>query len=146
VSPPQPAKVEPAPLPKIVEVIESRCEQRLRIGSDVLFDFDRSNIRSDAGLALHSVAQIVAEKNKPVTIEGHTDGKGTDAYNQALSERRALTVENELRHRVLGLPPMTVRGFGKTRPVAPNQHADGSDDPEGRQKNRRVEIVIDTCA
>jgi outer membrane protein OmpA-like peptidoglycan-associated protein len=147
VRPPEPPKVEtPPPPPKVVEVIESRCEHRLRIGSDVLFDFDRFSIRPDASAALQSVAEIVAGKNKPVTIEGHTDGKGTDSYNQTLSERRAMTVENELRYRIAGLPPMTTRGFGKARPVAANQLADGSDNPEGRQKNRRVEVVINTCA
>jgi outer membrane protein OmpA-like peptidoglycan-associated protein len=130
----------------VVEVIESRCEHRLRIGSDVLFDFDRFVIRSDANAALQSVAEIIAGKNKPVTIEGHTDGKGTDSYNQTLSERRAMTVENELRYRMVGLPAMVVRGFGKTRPVAANELSDGSDNPEGRQKNRRVELVINTCA
>ena len=144
--PPKPAPVVAPPPPKGVEIIESRCEQRLRIGADVLFDFDRAEIRSDAYDALEHVAEIVANKHKPVTIEGHTDGKGTDGYNQALSERRAMSVENNLRYRTLDLPPMAIRGFGKTRPVAPNQHADGSDDPEGRQKNRRVEIVINTCA
>jgi outer membrane protein OmpA-like peptidoglycan-associated protein len=143
-APPPPARSEPPP--KVVEVIEQRCEQRLRIGSDLLFDFDRADIRPDASRALDIVARMVAERMKPVTIEGHTDAKGTDSYNQTLSERRARSVENDLRHRVLGLPPMSVRGFGKSRPVAPNQQPDGSDDPDGRQKNRRVEVVIDTCA
>jgi outer membrane protein OmpA-like peptidoglycan-associated protein len=41
---------------------------------------------------------------------------------------------------------LQIHGFGKSRPIAPNQHADGSDDPDGRQKNRRVEVVIDTCS
>jgi outer membrane protein OmpA-like peptidoglycan-associated protein len=112
----------------------------------LLFDFDHFEIRPDASLALQTVARIVKEQNKPVTIEGHTDGKGTDSYNQTLSERRARSVENDLRHRLLELPPLATRGFGRSRPVAPNQQADGSDDPEGRQKNRRVEIVMDTCA
>jgi outer membrane protein OmpA-like peptidoglycan-associated protein len=148
IQPAEPPKVETPPpaLPKVVEVIESRCEHRLRIGSDVLFDFDRFVIRSEASAALQSVAEIIVGKNKPVTIEGHTDGKGTDSYNQTLSERRAMTVENELRYRMVGLPPMAVRGFGKTRPVAANQLPDGADNPEGRQKNRRVELVINTCA
>ena len=153
VAPPRPVmqpreapKVETPPLPKVVEVIESQCEHRLRIGSDVLFDFDRFAIRPDAGVALQRVAEVIASKNKPVTIEGHTDGKGTDSYNQTLSERRAMTVENDLRYRLASLPPMTVQGFGKTRPVAANELADGSDNPEGRQKNRRVELVINTCA
>jgi len=78
-------------------------------------------------------------------IEGHTDGKGSDTYNQALSERRAIAVRASLTERGLPLDHLNIRGFGKTRPVAQNQFPDGADEPEGRQKNRRVEVVRNTC-
>jgi outer membrane protein OmpA-like peptidoglycan-associated protein len=163
---PQPVKAPPAPEPppapvqaadtqqgfkviagqKAVEVMETRCEQRLKVNADLLFDFDRAALRPQAKPALDLVARMVAERNRPVTIEGHTDSKGSEAYNQALSERRALAVEGALLDRMTSAPAMTVRGFGELRPVVPNELPDGSDDPDGRQKNRRVEVVINTCA
>jgi outer membrane protein OmpA-like peptidoglycan-associated protein len=78
-----------------------------------------------------------------VRIEGHTDAKGSDAYNQKLSERRAQSVRQWLvqKEGVDG-SKMAPQGFGARKPVAPNNKPDGSDDPEGRQKNRRVEIVL----
>lgn len=108
--------------------------------ADVLFDFDKATIRSDAEPALTRAAELL--KSYPgaqVGIGGHTDSKGDDAYNQALSVRRAQAVADRLQGagRSFG-----VEGFGEGRPVAPNAHSDGSDDPEGRQKNRRVEIRI----
>ena len=76
-------------------------------------------------------------------IEGHTDSKGNDAYNQKLSERRAASVKTWFTDKEgLGKVQFATQGFGAKKPVASNTKPDGSDDPEGRQKNRRVEIVI----
>src|SRR5437016_1293637 len=75
--------------PTNVEVIVSKCEERLRVGSDFLFDFDRAKLRPEADPALQEITHRVAAAGKTVLIEGHTDAKGTDAYNQGLSERRA---------------------------------------------------------
>jgi outer membrane protein OmpA-like peptidoglycan-associated protein len=141
---PNPRPVEV--LTKQVEVITTRCEERLRVGSDFLFDFDRAELRTEAEPALAELARRVTQANKMVMIEGHTDAKGTDSYNQTLSERRATAVRLALVDRGLGFAKLNVRGFGKTRPVVPNQHADGTDDPDGRQRNRRVEVVINTCS
>ena len=109
--------------------------------ADVLFDFDKAVIRPDAEQALDKAAEVL--KSYPtanVTIGGHTDAKGEDAYNEALSMRRAKAVAD----RLAGPAGRTLaaEGFGETRPVAPNSRADGTDDPQGRQKNRRVEIRI----
>jgi outer membrane protein OmpA-like peptidoglycan-associated protein len=135
----------PAPSPKAVEVIVSKCEERLRVGSDFLFDFDRAEVRPEADAALEEVAQRVNAAGKRVMVEGHTDAKGTETYNQSLSERRASAVRLALVDRGVSDAQLITRGFGKSRPIASNEHADGSDDPEGRQKNRRVEVVINTC-
>jgi outer membrane protein OmpA-like peptidoglycan-associated protein len=78
-------------------------------------------------------------------IEGHTDAKGTDSYNQTLSEKRAISVRASLTSRGVPIERLNIRGYGKTRPVAQNEKSDGSDDPEGRQKKRRVEVVVNTC-
>jgi outer membrane protein OmpA-like peptidoglycan-associated protein len=77
-----------------------------------------------------------------VRIEGYTDGKGSDSYNQKLSLRRAESVKKWLETHGLAGIRFSAAGFGAKNPVAPNTKPDGSDDPEGRQKNRRVEIVI----
>jgi outer membrane protein OmpA-like peptidoglycan-associated protein len=147
--PPPPPPVVPEPpkqVAKAVEVIVSKCEERLRVGSDFLFDFNRAEIRAEAAPALAELAHRVILADKPVLIEGHTDAIGTEAYNQGLSERRAVAVRVALAGRGLPLASLNVRGYGKSRPVAPNQRPDGSDDPDGRQHNRRVEVVINTCS
>ena len=110
----------------------------------VNFDFDKSNLRPDAVAILSEATEIL--KRYPdlrVEVAGHTDSKGTDAYNQKLSERRATAVYNYLTKngvdagRLVG--PI---GYGESRPIAPNTNPDGSDNPEGRAKNRRTELNV----
>jgi outer membrane protein OmpA-like peptidoglycan-associated protein len=145
VAPPPPVEAPPPP-PKTVEVVTTKCEQRLRVGSELLFDFDKSAIRPEARPAIEYVAQTVQRAGKPVLIEGHTDSKGGDAYNMRLSELRAFTVQSEITRQLDIALPMQSRGYGKSRPIADNQYPDGSDNPDGRQRNRRVEIVVNTCS
>jgi outer membrane protein OmpA-like peptidoglycan-associated protein len=132
---------------KVVElnrVIESAKEVTIELPGDVLFDFDKSNIRPDAADALKQAAGILKARAKgPVRVEGHTDAKGNAAYNQKLSEARANAVKKWLMEKE-GLSAMnfTTKGFGATKPTAPNTKPDGSDNPDGRQKNRRVALVF----
>jgi outer membrane protein OmpA-like peptidoglycan-associated protein len=128
-----------------LQVKETATEIRIELAADVLFDFDKATIKPEAATALRTVAEIIRDKGKGrgVRIDGHTDGKGNDAYNQKLSERRAASVKQWLAEKEgLGQLKMTTQGFGARKPVAPNARPDGSDDPEGRRKNRRVEIVL----
>lgn len=127
-----------------LEVKETDTEIRIEMSADVLFDFDKAEIRPDAAKVLSQAADVLRGHSKrKAVVEGHTDAKGNDQYNQRLSERRALAVKQWLENRE-GLKGMGLqtRGWGAKRPVAPNTKPDGSDDPNGRQKNRRVEIVI----
>jgi len=119
-------------------------EIRITLPADVLFDFDKATIRPDASDALAKVANVLKEYAKaPVDIEGHTDGKGKADYNQRLSERRARSVKDWLvKSGGIAAARMTTKGLGMTKPVAPNTTPAGKDDPAGRQKNRRVELVI----
>ena len=118
---------------------------RVTLPGDVLFDFDKSDIRADARPVLDQMAGVLLSMpDDPVAITGHTDAKGSDDYNQALSERRAESVRNWLADLGVDAGRMTPDGAGEAQPVAPNQHPDGSDDPDGRQKNRRVEFLIGT--
>jgi outer membrane protein OmpA-like peptidoglycan-associated protein len=129
-----------------IQVHEEKCEQRLMIGADALFAFDKATLGPDAEETLVAALPVIA-KAAPhsAVIEGHTDAIGSDDYNQRLSERRAETVKDWLvAHQALPAST-TTKGYGKRRPIAPNTLPDGSDDPAGRQKNRRVEVVLDTC-
>ncbi|MFL5029762.1 MAG: OmpA family protein [Xanthobacteraceae bacterium] len=119
-------------------------EIKINLSADVLFDFDKADLRPEAGPSLAKVAEVLKAYPRAATlIEGHTDGKGTDQYNQPLSERRAEAVRRWLAANGVGAK-MTTRGWGKAKPVAPNIKPGGADDPEGRQKNRRVEITVRT--
>ena len=119
-------------------------EIKISLAADVLFDFDKADLRAEAAPALEKVVAVLqAYPKAAVLIEGHTDGKGNDQYNQKLSERRADAVRRWLAEHGI-VAAMTTRGWGKTRPVAPNTKPNGTDDPDGRQKNRRVEITVKT--
>jgi outer membrane protein OmpA-like peptidoglycan-associated protein len=123
---------------------ETEAEIQIELSGDVLFDFDKWDIRSDADATLKKVGDIInAYKSPQVIIAGHTDSKGSEAYNQRLSEKRAESVKKWLSENAgISADTMKTIGYGETRPMAPNANSDGSDNPEGRQKNRRVEIII----
>jgi len=127
-----------------LQMKETDTEIRIELAADVLFDFDKADLRRDARDALKQVGAIIKEKAKgAVRIEGHTDSKGSDAYNQKLSQRRANSVKDWLvKNEGLKSVRFSTSGFGAKKPAVSNTKPDGSDDPEGRQKNRRVEIVI----
>jgi outer membrane protein OmpA-like peptidoglycan-associated protein len=125
-------------------VQDSSRELRLYLAADVLFDFDKSSIRPDATATLHQVAAIVLARHRGmVRVEGYTDSKGGDAYNVRLSEQRAAAVKAWLVAKEgLDAATFSTRGFGSANPVVPNARPDGGDDQAGRQRNRRVEVVI----
>lgn len=127
-----------------LEVKETDTEIRIELAADVLFDFDKANILPKAEQTLSQVADVIRERGKGIVrVEGHTDSKGRDAYNQRLSRQRADSVATWLRRQPgLATRQFDTGGLGAARPVAANTKPDGSDDPEGRQKNRRVEIVM----
>lgn len=109
--------------------------------TDVLFDFDKAELRPDAQEPLSRAARLVESyPDAPLAVNGHTDGKGTDAYNDPLSQRRARAVADWLKANTGRAAE--AKGLGKRQPIAANVHPDGSDDPDGRQRNRRVEILI----
>jgi outer membrane protein OmpA-like peptidoglycan-associated protein len=119
-------------------------EIKIDLAADVLFDFDKADLKPEARPALEKVAAVLkAHPKATASIEGHTDGKGADQYNQTLSERRAESVRRWLAENGVSTR-MSARGWGKRKPVTANTKPDGSDDPAGRQKNRRVEITVRT--
>ncbi|EUB20415.1 MULTISPECIES: OmpA family protein [Fusobacterium] len=110
----------------------------ITLDSGILFDVDKYDVRPEAERALASLATVLKEADvKAFEIDGHTDSDASDEYNQALSEKRANAVKDFLASQGL-TSEITIIGYGESRPVASN------DTPEGKQKNRRVEILIPT--
>jgi outer membrane protein OmpA-like peptidoglycan-associated protein len=104
---------------------------------DVLFDTGQATLKPGASLALNRLATFLSSNAQTkVLIEGHTDSRGGDDYNIGLSERRARAVATELESRGIPADQVQTLGRGKAYPVASNDTA------EGRQQNRRVEIVF----
>ena len=116
----------------------------VELPSDALFEFDSAELGPAAEDLLRKALPAVRQAPAgPLGFVGHTDSKGGDAYNQALSERRAQAVADWFGQQPgIRQREMTVSGRGKTEPVAPNTRPDGSDDPAGRARNRRVELVL----
>lgn len=116
----------------------------ISLPGDVLFDFNKATIRADARPTLDRLVQLIKTTNPPsVAIEGHTDSKGDDGYNQRLSQARARSVRDYLISvGTVDGTRLSEHGFGELKPVAPNMHPDGTDDEQGRQRNRRVEVVL----
>ena len=104
---------------------------------DILFDVDKATLKPQAREVLSKICGIMqVVGNYDLSIEGHTDSTGSDEYNQKLSENRARSVYDYLSSCGLKSTAMASKGYGESQPIASNDTADG------RQKNRRVEIVI----
>jgi outer membrane protein OmpA-like peptidoglycan-associated protein len=104
---------------------------------DILFDVDQASLKPGAMQSLYRLVTFLkAYPDRSVLVEGHTDSTGSDAYNQTLSERRAESVRGFLLQNGIDWQRVLARGYGKTYPIAGNETA------EGRQHNRRVEVVI----
>lgn len=113
------------------------------LSGDVTFDFDKASIRETAKQTLDRLAQLITQGSEgQIVIEGHTDAKGDDDYNKRLSEARAEAVKEYLTRNGVDASRLRTIGLGELRPVAPNAKSDGSDDEKGRQKNRRVEVIL----
>ncbi len=111
---------------------------------DVLFEFGSSELTREARGRIRDIADVLVNqaRGRRITVEGHTDSIGAVSYNQSLSERRAARVAMALASEGVPEGLMQTKGYGKAYPVAPNTNPDGSDNPTGRARNRRVEVVI----
>ncbi|MBI1391651.1 MAG: OmpA family protein [Alphaproteobacteria bacterium] len=110
----------------------------LNMPSDVTFNVNQSDIRPSFYDVLNSVALVLKEYDRTtVSVNGHADSTGSDAYNQTLSEKRALSVSQYLASQGVAGQRLRAVGYGETRPIADNATA------SGRSANRRVEVIID---
>ncbi|MEK6796525.1 MAG: OmpA family protein [Spirochaetota bacterium] len=108
----------------------------LRLG-ELLFDTDSYRLRPDASRALDAIQNVLKERypDREIIVEGHTDNTGSSQYNRTLSENRAQTVAEAIK-KALNTDKLSFRGYGKDAPIAENST------PDGRQKNRRVDVII----
>jgi len=113
--------------------------QKITLASKALFDFDKAVLKPEGMAAIDS--EIIAklkdvQKLELVLVTGHTDPIGTQAYNQKLSERRAVSVKDYLESKGIKATRLTAMGYGEAQPVASN------DTDAGRALNRRVELIV----
>lgn len=108
------------------------------------FEYDEAGLHPRAQKQLQIIADMLkSDSKRTLRIAGHTDARGAEDYNLRLSQQRAESVKKQLI--ALGVTPAQVdtTGLGTAQPLSPNQKSDGTDDPEGRSKNRRAEIYLD---
>jgi outer membrane protein OmpA-like peptidoglycan-associated protein len=120
-----------------IDVVREGDELLLRMPSGITFATNQSTIQPQFQATLDQVASTLAEYPKTmIDVLGHTDSDGAEAYNQALSERRAQAVSSYLASRGVKAVRIATMGYGETRPIASNETADG------KAQNRRVEIKV----
>jgi OOP family OmpA-OmpF porin len=117
-------------------------EKAIRV-ENVYYDYDKATLRSESFPALDSLVQLLND-NPTMLIElaAHTDSRGGDDYNQNLSNARAQSVVDYLITKGIDKGRLLPKGYGESMPVAPNENTDGTDNPEGRQMNRRTEFRV----
>jgi outer membrane protein OmpA-like peptidoglycan-associated protein len=142
--PVQDLTLESARLDDSLSTKESNKRIAVTLAADVLFRFDSAALTGRAESRIDEAAErIRADGPAAVRVTGYTDSKGSDAYNLGLSRRRAAAVATALRAELGGeAPSLRTQGRGEADPVAPNTKPDGSDNPRGRARNRRVEVVF----
>lgn len=124
--------------------LEEKVEETI-VFRNILFDFDKSNLRTETISELNKVSAYMSKQSAvEVQIDGHADWIGTIEYNMALSEKRAKSAYNYLTDKKnVSENRLSYQYFGEALPIAPNKNKDGTDNPDGRQLNRRCEFKID---
>jgi len=138
-------KIEERELPKdvIKAVTESKIPEEKVISRSVFFDFNKADLDADAMRMLDHL-RVIMEASPELNIEftGTADAKGNSAYNLRLSERRAGAVRNYMISKGIKAKRITIKGVGDSKFIALNTNPDGTDNPEGRKYNRRVDIQV----
>ncbi|TQV65039.1 MAG: OmpA family protein [Halothiobacillaceae bacterium] len=115
--------------------------KKITLNADTYFDFDKSNLKADGKKSLDGlVAEMKIDQIEQITVVGHTDSIGTDAYNQKLSERRAKTVADYLVSKGVPATKIKASGKGESQPIADNKTK------AGRAKNRRVDVTVNAAS
>jgi outer membrane protein OmpA-like peptidoglycan-associated protein len=121
----------------------SISDQALSIGN-ISFEFNKDVLTEEAKQSIDSSILPVLQNNPTIKVElmSHTDNRGTTAYNLHLSQKRSESIVKYLLLKGIQSDRMTAKGYGESMPIAPNENADGTDNPEGRAMNRRTEIKV----
>lgn len=128
---------------KELQAKETEKNVTINLQGDVAFDSGKAALKPEGEKSLEKVAVVISQfPTSKVLVTGYTDNKGGAKANLALSEKRAEAVKDWLVKHDVAATAITTKGMGEENPLAPNQNADGTDNPEGRQKNRRVEIIV----
>jgi outer membrane protein OmpA-like peptidoglycan-associated protein len=126
-----------------IMVLERKERNKIFVLENIYFGFDSANIRPAAAKELNKLVTLLND-NSDLKIEmgSHTDSVASDAYNIQLSQRRAESTVNYLIQNGIDPNRLVAKGYGESKPIARNTNPDGSDNPEGRQRNRRTEFKI----
>jgi outer membrane protein OmpA-like peptidoglycan-associated protein/tetratricopeptide (TPR) repeat protein len=124
------------------------CEQSFQVNKpivikDIFYDFNKANLRLQSQIILNDLVNILLDNPKiKIELSSHTDSFGSDTYNMTLSQERAQACVDYIISKGISPDRIFAKGYGKTRPIQPNQFPDGRDNPAGRQQNRRTEFKV----
>ena len=123
--------------------LEEYKDKNIPIGN-VYFQFNKAELTEESKKAIDIDLLRTLQNNPSIIVEisSHTDSKGTEAYNLNLSQKRSDALTKYLRSKGIDKKRLKSVGYGESKPIAPNENPDGSDNPEGRKKNRRVEFKV----
>ncbi|MDH3695651.1 MAG: OmpA family protein [Gammaproteobacteria bacterium] len=127
--------------------LETREDERglVVLLPDVFFEYGKFELSKDAQDKIERISELLNDEKaveRKILVEGHTDSHGSEEYNLELSRKRAEAVKSELMFGNVRPDRIETQWAGESKPMAANENPDGSDNPEGRQLNRRVEVVI----
>lgn len=124
-------------------VLDRLEKNKIFVLKNIYFEYDRAEIRTDASKELDKLVELLND-NPEIKIEmgSHTDSVASESYNLELSQRRAESTVNYLIRKGIAQARLVAKGYGESKPIARNSNRDGTDNPEGRQRNRRTEFKI----
>jgi len=128
----------------VIDFLMERYTNRRIVIENIYYQFDRDVLTEAAKTTIDTTIFEILQQNPEIIVElgSHTDSKGSDRYNESLSQRRAESVVRYLRQKGIAKNRLKAKGYGETQPIEPNSFEDGRDNPKGRARNRRTEFRV----
>jgi outer membrane protein OmpA-like peptidoglycan-associated protein len=125
-------------------ILDKLEKNKIFVLQNIYFGLDSSNIRPSAAIELDKLVELLNDNPqiRKIQMSSHTDSIASDSYNLQLSQRRAESTVNYLKKKGIDEKRLDAVGYGESKPIARNTNPDGTDNPEGRQRNRRTEFKI----